>query len=44
MKRPVGFEVPKPPPEAPPEPGQESAPMPDDAAVEHVPVEAGPVP
>jgi ubiquinol-cytochrome c reductase cytochrome b subunit len=32
------------PPEAPPEPGQESEPMPDDAALEHMPVEAGPVP
>jgi ubiquinol-cytochrome c reductase cytochrome b subunit len=34
----------KEPPEAPAEPGATSEPMPDDAALEHMPVEAGPVP
>jgi ubiquinol-cytochrome c reductase cytochrome b subunit len=33
-----------PPPEEPPEPGEKSEPMPDDAALEHLPVETGPVP
>jgi hypothetical protein len=32
------------PPEAPPEPGGTSEPMPDDAALAHLPVETGPVP
>jgi ubiquinol-cytochrome c reductase cytochrome b subunit len=32
------------PPEAPPEPGRTSAPLPDDVVLEHTPVETGPVP
>jgi len=32
------------PPEEPPEPEQKSEPMPDEAALEHLPVETGPVP